>query len=95
VAGLTGSALDRDAGPKPTQLEDGTIVSLDQQIRRWLLDPDSLIYESWGELKVGQSPGGNPAWTVTVTYRAKNAYGAYTGNTTVSYWLKDELWLMR
>ncbi len=95
VAGLTGSLLDRDAGPKPAQLDDGTIVSLDQQIRRWLLDPDSLIYESWGELKVGQSPGGNPAWTVTVTYRAKNAYGAYTGNTTVSYWLKDGVWLMR
>jgi len=34
-----GSALDRDAGPKPEQLPDGTIVSLDQQIRRWLLDP--------------------------------------------------------
>ena len=95
VAGLTGGALDRDAGPKPAQLEDGTIVSLDQQIRRWLLDPDSLIYESWGELKVGQSPGGNPAWTVTVTYRAKNAYGAYSGDTTVSYWLKDGLWLIR
>jgi hypothetical protein len=95
LAGLTGSALDRDAGPNPEQLEDGTIVSLDQQIRRWLLDPDSLIYESWGELKVGQSPGGNPAWTVTVKYRAKNAYGAYAGNTTASYWLKDGLWNMR
>jgi hypothetical protein len=93
--GLTGSALDRDAGPKPTQLEDGTVVSLDQQIRQSLFDPDSLIYESRGELKVGQSPGGNPVWTITITYRAKNRYGAYTGNRMESYWLKDGFWNLR
>ena len=92
-----GSALDRNVGPKPEQLPDGTVVSLDKQIRQWLLDPDSLIYDSWGELKVGPSPGGNPAWTVTVTYRTKNAHGAYMGNMTCSYWLreKDGIWLLR
>jgi hypothetical protein len=96
-ASLHESALDRKVGPKPEQLPDGTVVSLDKQIRPWLLDPDSLIYDSWGELKVGLSPGGNPAWTVTVTYRTKNAHGAYMGNMTCSYWLreKDGVWLLR
>jgi hypothetical protein len=88
-----GSALDRDAGPKPQQLPDGTVPSLDRQIRALLLDPDSLIYVYWGDLKLGQSPGGNPAWTVTVTYRAKNSYGAYPGNKTEIYWLKGKWWL--
>ena len=32
---LHGSALDRDAGPKPQQLPDGTVPSLDRQIREW------------------------------------------------------------
>ena len=94
--GLAGGALDRDAGPKPEQLKGGTIVSLDKQIRRWLLDPDSVIYDWWGELKLGQSPGGNPAWTVTVAYRAKNRYGAYTGDRTESYWLtKNGTWMLK
>ena len=61
-----------------------------------LLDPNSLIYVYWTDLKVGQSPGGNPAWTVTVTYRAKNAYGAYTGDKTYTYWLKDgRTWFLK
>ena len=90
-----GTMLDRDAGPKPKQLEDGTVVSLDQQIRRSLKDPDSVIYASWGELKIGQSPGGNPVWTVMVTYRAKNGYGAYMGNTTEVYYLKHGFWQLK
>jgi hypothetical protein len=94
-AGLMGSALDRNAGPKPEQLKDGTVVSLDQQIRRSLYDPDSLIYVSWGELEVGQTPGGNPAWTVWVIYRAKNGYGAYMGNKMESYYFKDGFWNLR
>jgi hypothetical protein len=96
-ASLHGSALDRHVGPKPAQLADGTVVSLDKQIRQWLLDPDSLICDSWGELQIGQSPGGNPAWTVTVTYRAKNAHGGYTGNVTGSYWLREEdgIWMLK
>ena len=53
ASSMHSSALDRDAGPKPEQLQDGTVVSLDQQIRGSLFDPDSLIYVSWGELKVG------------------------------------------
>jgi hypothetical protein len=91
-AGLTGTLLDRDAGPKPAQLADGTVVSLDQQLRQSLYDPDSLIYVSRGELKVGHTPGGNPAWTVTIIYRAKNGYGAYMGNKFESYYLKDGFW---
>jgi hypothetical protein len=55
---LHGSSLDRDAGPKPEQLKDGTVVSLDRQIRRSLKDPDSLIYASWGKLELGKTPGG-------------------------------------
>jgi hypothetical protein len=96
-ASLRDGALDRNAGPKPEQLQDGTVPSLHKQIRQWLLDPDSLIYDSWGELKVGLSPGGNPAWTVNVTYRFKNAYGAYMGNIACSYWLreKDGIGLLR
>jgi hypothetical protein len=87
-----GSALDRNAGPKPEQLKDGTVVSLDQQIRQSLKDPDSVIYISWGELEVGHTPGGNPAWTVRVIYRAKNGYGAYMGNKMESYYFKDGFW---
>jgi len=94
--GLTGCALDRHVGPKPEQLPDGTVPSLDKQIRPWLLDPDSLIYDSWGELQVGQSPGGNPAWMVTVTYRFKNAHGAYMGNVTCTYWLREDgTWMLK
>ena len=94
---LHDSALDRNVGPKPEQLPDGTVPSLDKQIRPWLLDPGSLIYDSWSELTVGLSPGGNPAWTVTVTYRAKNAHGAYMGNMTCIYWLreKDGIWMLK
>jgi hypothetical protein len=54
-----------------------------------------VIYAYWSELTVGQSPGGNPAWTVTVTYRAKNSYGGYVGNRTESYWLKDGTWMLK
>jgi hypothetical protein len=94
---LRDGALDRNVGPKPEQLPDGTVPSLDKQIRPWLLDPGSLIYDSWSELTVGLSPGGNPAWTVTVTYRAKNAHGAYMGNMTCIYWLreKDGIWMLK
>jgi len=96
-ATLHDSALDRNVGPKPEQLPDGTVPSLDKQIRPWLLDPDSLIYDSWGEVKLGKSPGGNPAWTVIVTYRAKNAHGAYMGNMTCTYWLRenDGIWMLK
>jgi hypothetical protein len=92
---LRGGALDRDAGPKPEQLQDGTVPSLDRQIRAWLKDPDSVIYAYWSDVTIGQSPGGNPAWIVTVTYRAKNSYGAYEGNKTYSYWLKDGIWMLK
>jgi hypothetical protein len=88
-------ALDRDAGPKPQQLPDGIVPSLDRQMRAFLLDPDSLIYVYWSDLKLGQSPGGHPAWTVTVTYRAKNSYGVYTGNKTEIYYLKDNFWFVK
>jgi hypothetical protein len=89
---MHGGALDRDAGPKPEQLQDGTVISLDRQIRQSLYDPASVIYVYWSELKVGQSPGGNPVWTVTVKYRAKNGYGAYMGNRMESYYFKDGFW---
>jgi hypothetical protein len=95
-ASLHDSALDRNAGSKPEQLPEGTVPSLDKQIRHWLLDPDSLIYDSWGELQIGKSPGGNPAWTITVTYRFKNAHGAYMGNVTCTYWLREDgTWMLK
>jgi hypothetical protein len=82
-------ALDRDEGDLPARAEDGSIPEIDRRIRRWLKDPESLIYEGW-ELSKGQSRGGNPAWVVRVTYRAKNSYGGYNGNSTDTYWLAPQ-----
>lgn len=86
IAGLCSASAQ---GPKPTQENDGTVPVIAEQIRKWLKDPDSLVFEKWSEVKLGQSPGGNPAWLVSVTYRAKNSYGAYTGNKRENYWFKD------
>ena len=85
-----------EAGPKPEQLEDGVVPELDRRIRRWLKDPDSLIYEGWSPVTLARSPGGNPAWLVTVTYRAKNSYGGYTGNKSETYWYdaREKFWKM-
>ncbi len=83
--GIAQSAPDRGAGPEPERYEDGAVVLVDELLRRRMKDPDSIIYEKW-DVKLGKSPGGNPAWVVTVTYRAKNSFGAYTGNVRERYW---------
>ncbi len=88
-----GVDFDPIAGKKPEQLEDGTVPEIDKWIRRSLKDPNSLIYDEW-KLVLGTSPGGNSAWVVGVVYRAKNSYGAYTGNVLERYyWIeKDKAW---
>jgi hypothetical protein len=90
------SALEPSAGMKPGQNDNGEVYTLDKQIRKDLKDPGSLIYEKWSRISLGETPGNNPAWVVTVTYRAKNGYGAYNGNTTETYyWHKEyEAWLL-
>ena len=71
-----------DAGEMP----DGDSVVA--KLRTTLKDPDSLIAK-WQVLK-GKTPGGNAAWVVVVTWRAKNGYGAYDGDKVTRYYFRNK-----
>lgn len=80
---------DPSAGLAPIVADDGSVPVIANKIVRWLKDPDSVVWVAWDGPKVGRSPGGNPTWLVSVTYRAKNSYGAYNGNKTEHYWFSN------
>jgi hypothetical protein len=91
VGSAFASTLNPDRPPSPSIEHDGTIKELDARIRREMKDPDSVIYESFGFPVEGVTPGGAKTWIVTVVLRAKNSYGAYTGNKTEKYYYDPRL----
>jgi hypothetical protein len=69
---------EREAGPKPVNgAWNGSVWEVDQELRRRLKDPDSLLYIDWYEPRLVALGGTIKAWAVRVTYRARNSFGGY------------------
>lgn len=75
--------LEADAGEKPSDARARTLVKV--HLKSALHDPRSAEYESWSDIQYAEYRDSKYAWCITVSYRAKNAFGAYVRNQHTGY----------
>jgi len=66
--------LERFGPPPENSAWDGSVLCVKQYLRSVAKDPDSLVFERWGEIAHNDKDG----WLVWCDFRGKNSFGGYT-----------------
>jgi len=79
-----------DAGEAPPVAADGTVPCVLTYYQHALKDYDSAHFISFSKPRLIATPTKeHKYWVVTVTYSAKNGYGAYTGETREDVYIQN------
>jgi len=66
--------LERFGQPPENSAWDGSVYCVKQYLKSVAKDPDSLVFEKWGQVAYNDKDG----WIVWCDFRGKNSFGGYT-----------------